>query len=176
MAIRRSLRIAACIFLLSSAQAARDPAASADELRELRAKIERLQRDIAAAEKTRGGAAEELRESEKAVSEAHRALSRFVAASQAAGHRCVLVITGRGRLGSGILRSAVPRWLGEPDLRRHLLGIAPAQPHHDRREIHQHLVQRHVDGPKSVHRSTPWEATGGSRGAFLTGRNMDNAS
>ncbi len=75
MAIARSLRIAAaCIFLASGAYAARDPAASADELRELRAKIEKLQRDIAAAEKTRGGAAEELKESEKAVSEAHRAL------------------------------------------------------------------------------------------------------
>ncbi len=75
MAIARSLRIAAaCIFLVSAANAARDPAASADELRELRARIEKLQRDIAAAEKTRGGAAEELRESEKAVSEAHRAL------------------------------------------------------------------------------------------------------
>lgn len=62
--------------------------------------------------------------------EAHRALSRFVATSQAAGRRCVLVITGRGRLGGGILKSAVPRWLAEPGLRRYLLGIAPAQPHH----------------------------------------------
>jgi DNA-nicking Smr family endonuclease len=63
-------------------------------------------------------------------SEAHRALSGFVASSHAAGHRCVLVITGRGRLGGGILRAAVPRWLAEPDLRGRLLGIAPAQPHH----------------------------------------------
>ena len=63
-------------------------------------------------------------------SEAHRALSGFVMDSQLAGRRCVLVITGRGRLGGGILRAAVPRWLAEPGLRRHLLGIAPAQPHH----------------------------------------------
>ena len=63
-------------------------------------------------------------------SEAHRALSGFVIDSQAAGRRCVLVITGRGRLGGGILRAAVPRWLAEPGLRRHLLGIAQAQPHH----------------------------------------------
>jgi DNA-nicking Smr family endonuclease len=63
-------------------------------------------------------------------SEAHRALARFVASSQAAGRRCVLVITGRGRLGSGVLRSEVPRWLDEPGLRGHLLGIAPAQPQH----------------------------------------------
>jgi DNA-nicking Smr family endonuclease len=62
--------------------------------------------------------------------EAYRALAVFVANAQAAGRRCVLVITGRGRLGAGILRSAVPRWLSEPGLRRHLLGIAPAQPRH----------------------------------------------
>lgn len=63
-------------------------------------------------------------------SEAHHTVTGFVAASQAAGRRCVLVITGRGNLGSGVLRSAVPRWLAEPELRRHLLGIAPAQPRH----------------------------------------------
>lgn len=60
--------------------------------------------------------------------EAHRAVSGFVAGSRAAGRRCVLVITGRGLAGGGILRSAVPRWLDEPGLRRHILAIAPAQP------------------------------------------------
>lgn len=63
-------------------------------------------------------------------SEAHRVLSGFVIDSQAAGRRCVLVITGRGRPGGGILRAAVPRWLAEPGLRRHVLGIAQAQPRH----------------------------------------------
>ena len=62
--------------------------------------------------------------------EAYRALARFVLSSHAAGRRCVLVITGRGRLGGGVLRAVVPRWLAEPELRRHLLGIAPAQPQH----------------------------------------------
>jgi DNA-nicking Smr family endonuclease len=28
------------------------------------------------------------------------------------------------------LKHAVPRWLNEPDLRRHLLAIAPARPQH----------------------------------------------
>src|SRR5258706_2380372 len=55
-------------------------AASPEELRELRAKIERLQRDLAAAESSRSGAVDQLRESEKAVSEAHRAL--FVLAQE----------------------------------------------------------------------------------------------
>jgi DNA-nicking Smr family endonuclease len=60
--------------------------------------------------------------------EAHRAVAGFVGGSRASGLRCVLVITGRGAVGGGILRQAVPRWLDEPGLRRHLLAIAPAQP------------------------------------------------
>ncbi len=60
--------------------------------------------------------------------EAHRALSRFVAASRAGGRRCLLVVTGHGRSSGGVLKAAVPRWLDEPELRRHLLMIAPARP------------------------------------------------
>ncbi len=59
--------------------------------------------------------------------EAHRALARFVAASRATGRRCVLVITGHGRMSGGVLKAAVPRWLDEPGLRPHLLAIMPAQ-------------------------------------------------
>jgi len=40
------------------------------------------------------------------------------------------VITGRGQLGGGVLKQAVPRWLAEPELRRHVLAIAAAQPEH----------------------------------------------
>ncbi len=60
--------------------------------------------------------------------DAHGALGRFVPASRAAGRRCVLVITGHGRISGGVLKAAVPRWLAEPELRRHVLAIAPAQP------------------------------------------------
>jgi len=59
--------------------------------------------------------------------EAHRALNGFVAGSRSIGRRVVLVITGHGRASGGILKSAVPRWLNEPDLRRHVLAITPAQ-------------------------------------------------
>jgi DNA-nicking Smr family endonuclease len=62
--------------------------------------------------------------------EAHRALAGFVVGSRTAGRRCVLVITGHGRSSGGVLKHAVPRWLNEPDLRRHLLAIAPARPQH----------------------------------------------
>jgi septal ring factor EnvC (AmiA/AmiB activator) len=49
-------------------------APSEQELRELRSRIDRLQKDLAAAEESRGEAAEELKQSGKAMSEAHRAL------------------------------------------------------------------------------------------------------
>jgi DNA-nicking Smr family endonuclease len=64
--------------------------------------------------------------------EAHGALCAFVAVSRTAGRRCVLVITGRGlgQSGPGVLKSLVPRWLEEPEVRRHVLAIAAAQPHH----------------------------------------------
>jgi DNA-nicking Smr family endonuclease len=62
--------------------------------------------------------------------EAHRALAAFIAGSRATGRRCVLVITGHGRLSGGVLKAAVPRWLDEPDLRRAVLAIAPARPQH----------------------------------------------
>jgi DNA-nicking Smr family endonuclease len=64
--------------------------------------------------------------------EAHRALAAFISACYDAGRRCVLVITGRGLgpAGPGILKSSLPRWLEEPELRRQILAIAPAQPRH----------------------------------------------
>jgi len=62
--------------------------------------------------------------------EAHRALAGFIHQSRDAGRRCVIVITGRGfgPTGPGILKLAVPRWLEEAELRRHILAVAPAQP------------------------------------------------
>jgi len=60
--------------------------------------------------------------------EAHHALANFIAGSRTAGRRCVLVITGHGRFSGGILKEAVPRWLHEAEMRRHVLAIAPAQP------------------------------------------------
>jgi DNA-nicking Smr family endonuclease len=65
--------------------------------------------------------------------EAHRAVGDFVCGSRAAGRRCVLIITGRGSAqgphgGGGVLRAAVPRWLGDAELRTHVLAIATAQP------------------------------------------------
>ncbi len=63
--------------------------------------------------------------------EAHRALSAFVQGSQAAGRRCVLVITGKGLRPdgtTGVLRAAVPRWLNQPDLRERIVAFTHATP------------------------------------------------
>src|SRR3546814_14583373 len=62
--------------------------------------------------------------------EAHRRLEAFLAESQAAGKRCVLVVTGKGlhQEEGGVLRSAVQRWLNEAPNRARVLSFDSAQP------------------------------------------------
>jgi DNA-nicking Smr family endonuclease len=62
--------------------------------------------------------------------EAHGALGRFVAAAEAAGCRCVLVVTGKGAGSGGTLRHMVPRWLNEGANRERIVAFAPAQARH----------------------------------------------
>jgi DNA-nicking Smr family endonuclease len=61
---------------------------------------------------------------------AHRRLVQFVADAERRGLRCVLVVTGKGQAGGGILRHMVPRWLGESGVRERLIAYTPAQRHH----------------------------------------------
>ncbi len=63
--------------------------------------------------------------------EAARALETFLARSGVAGHRTVLVITGKGMSGEGgkgVLKAALPGWLNESPNRERILGFSPAQP------------------------------------------------
>ncbi len=60
--------------------------------------------------------------------EAHAALADFLRASHSRGKRCVIVITGRGKLGSGVIRAETPHWLNAPTLRPLILAYAEAQP------------------------------------------------
>jgi DNA-nicking Smr family endonuclease len=62
--------------------------------------------------------------------EAHRALGGFLAAAQAAGRRCVLVVTGKGLESGGTLRHMVPRWLNEDASREYIVAFSPAQARH----------------------------------------------
>ena len=63
--------------------------------------------------------------------QAHRALDAFLAASHAAGRRCVLVITGKGLKSDGtlgVLRHGVPHWLNLPPNRARVLAFCHATP------------------------------------------------
>jgi DNA-nicking Smr family endonuclease len=61
---------------------------------------------------------------------AHAALLRFVERARARGCRHVLVVTGRGAEGGGILKRTVPRWLQEPTFHRHVVAFHEAGARH----------------------------------------------
>jgi len=73
---------------------------------------------------------------------AHARLDRFLGEAMAAGHRCVLVITGKGgRRGSaqdapfmtpedGVLRRAAPRWIRSGPFATRIVGIYEAHARH----------------------------------------------
>ena len=58
---------------------------------------------------------------------AERSLARFIDTAAAAHHRCVLVITGKGREGRGVLRQQVPLWLKTPPVSAGILAISKAK-------------------------------------------------
>lgn len=61
---------------------------------------------------------------------AHRELIDFILRQSSLGARCVLVITGKGRLGTGVLRARLFDWIADPDLRPFVAGHARAHPRH----------------------------------------------
>ncbi len=63
-------------------------------------------------------------------SQAHSHLYRFLENSYLMGRRTILVITGKGVRGEGILRQAVPRWLSEPEFRKYARGFHEAHVTH----------------------------------------------
>ncbi|MCB9963568.1 MAG: Smr/MutS family protein [Rhodospirillales bacterium] len=61
--------------------------------------------------------------------EAFHRLHRFILSSVALERRCVLVITGKGKLSEpGILRQKLPEWLRHHELSPLILQAVPAQP------------------------------------------------
>ena len=54
----------------------------------------------------------------------------FLLEAQARGARAVLVITGKGYAGQGVLRRRTPEWLSDPALRGVVAGLSPAETHH----------------------------------------------
>ena len=59
---------------------------------------------------------------------AHRALLKFVSAAHFSSYRTLLIITGKGTAGQGVLRRKVPHWLKEPPLADKILAITEASP------------------------------------------------
>ncbi len=57
-------------------------------------------------------------------------LLAFLEGAQAQGFRAVLVITGKGVQGEGVLRRRAPEWLADARLRSVVAGLSPADPHH----------------------------------------------
>lgn len=63
-------------------------------------------------------------------SSGHAALMSFVFQQRHAGARCVLVITGKGRSGEGVLRRRFVDWLESAAARQHVSGFAVAHQKH----------------------------------------------
>ncbi|HEV7386347.1 MAG TPA: Smr/MutS family protein [Phenylobacterium sp.] len=57
-------------------------------------------------------------------------LERFLARAWDEGFRAVLVITGKGVQGDGILKRRTPEWLAAPHLAHMVAGISDAARHH----------------------------------------------
>tara|TARA_B100000900_G_C20513164_1_gene688892 strand:+ start:102 stop:680 length:579 start_codon:yes stop_codon:yes gene_type:complete len=60
--------------------------------------------------------------------QAHKQLISFISRAVQQNFRHVLVITGKGREGYGILRQQVPTWLKDLPLRQYINAISYAQP------------------------------------------------
>lgn len=61
---------------------------------------------------------------------ARSVLTSFLISRHADGARSVLVITGKGVLGDGVLRRRVPEWLGQAPLRGLVAGVSEAHRRH----------------------------------------------
>ena len=78
--------------------------------------------------------------------EAHIALTSFIESAAKRGRRCVLIITGKGLRGEGVLRRSVPHWLNDERLRPYLLAIENAQPEDGGHGALYILLRRHREG------------------------------
>ena len=61
---------------------------------------------------------------------ARAALHGFIERAHATGARAVLIITGKGVQGDGVLRRYVPEWLAEPPSRARVAGVSAADRRH----------------------------------------------
>jgi DNA-nicking Smr family endonuclease len=62
--------------------------------------------------------------------QAYSRLNAFLRRAQDEGWRAVLVITGKGTRGDGVLRRLAPEWLAAPGLRDLVAGVSEAHRRH----------------------------------------------
>ncbi|MFN2425200.1 MAG: Smr/MutS family protein [Candidatus Binatia bacterium] len=65
------------------------------------------------------------------LEDARKSVDDFLVSQQKRGHRCVLVVTGKGKNslgGRGVLREQVPQWLARGPSSRRVLAFASARP------------------------------------------------
>lgn len=139
------LRIAllgAALFACPIAAQVPSKSASQEDLKTLRGRIDKLRQDIASAEEVKGEASDQLRESEKAISDANRAL-RELAADQQAARNDLRDIAGRRTRQEGDLAASQAR-LGRLLAARYQggeqgflrLALSGADPNLTARELH----------------------------------------
>jgi len=74
--------------------------------------------------------------------QAHAALDRCLSGAAAAGKRCILVITGKGLAGGGVLRRMLPRWLAQGENRLRVIAVHPAHVRHGGEGAYYVLLRR----------------------------------
>ena len=62
--------------------------------------------------------------------QARSAVIAFIRRAHEDGSRAVLIITGKGAMGDGLLRRCTPEWLADPAIRPLIAGLSSAERHH----------------------------------------------
>jgi DNA-nicking Smr family endonuclease len=62
--------------------------------------------------------------------QARATLEGFIRRAYDDGHRAVLVITGKGKVGHGVLKQRTPEWLAGPGVRELIAGVSTADQRH----------------------------------------------
>jgi DNA-nicking Smr family endonuclease len=62
--------------------------------------------------------------------QARATLEGFIRRAYDEGHRAVLIITGKGKIGHGVLKRRTPEWLAGPGVREMIAGVSTADQRH----------------------------------------------
>jgi len=73
---------------------------------------------------------------------AHSALIKFMETQYVRGSRCLLIVTGKGKGGEGLLKQSLPGWLAVDELRPMILALTPAKQKHGGSGAYYVLLKR----------------------------------